>query len=328
MTLTARVAFTFAMLAVSATVAVGAGGVLVAQAPVSAQAQPRRPWVMPPAPDGVIIEKDVAYLAPGRKETLDLYLPANRPAGVRSPAVVVIHGGGWTGGDKGAAREFNIGTNLAKAGYVAASVNYWLGADRRWPTNLLDCKNGVRFLRRFADKYHVDPDRIAVMGGSAGGHLALMVAYTSSVAELEPAEPYPGLSNRVRAVVDMYGPTNLLTRQTTDSSGTPTGRIRLDSHLLSTAGEEDPEGWSFASPVTHVRSDSPPTLILHGSADTTVDRDQSTALAAALARAGVPHRLVLLPGVGHTFDLETWERRPLPTDLRPVVLGFFEEHFR
>ena len=141
----------------------------------------RTAWVMPPAPDGVTIEKDVAYLAPGRAEKLDLYLPAARATGVRSPAVVIIHGGGWTNGDKGASREFNIGTTLAKAGYVAASVNYQIEGAERWPTNLLDCKNAVRFLRAGAERHGVDVDRIGVIGGSAGGHLALLVGYTHTL---------------------------------------------------------------------------------------------------------------------------------------------------
>ena len=105
------------------------------------------------APEGVIIERDVAYLSPEREEKLDLYLPAGRPAGKRSPGIVIIHGGGWTGGRKGASREINIGTTLAKAGYVCASVDYRLTAQDRWPANLFDCKNAVRFLRNNADKY-------------------------------------------------------------------------------------------------------------------------------------------------------------------------------
>jgi acetyl esterase/lipase len=288
----------------------------------------RRAWAMPPAPEGVTIEKDVAYLATGRVEKLDLYLPTGRPAGTRSPAVVILHGGGWTGGDKGASREFNIGTALAKAGYVAASVNYRLEAEGRWPTNLLDCKNAVRFLRANVERYGVDADRIGVIGGSAGGHLALMVGYTTGMAGLEPEAPYSGVSSAVRAVVDMYGPTNLLTRQATDKQGNPTGQVRLDSELLSTKATGDADGWRRASPVSHVRQDVPPTLILHGTADPTVDRDQSLELARALERAGAPHEILMLPGVGHTFDLQRWSGGPLPTDLRPVVLGFFDKHLR
>jgi acetyl esterase/lipase len=286
----------------------------------------RTAWVMPPAPDGVTIEKDVAYLAPGRAEKLDLYLPAARATGVRSPAVVIIHGGGWTNGDKGASREFNIGTTLAKAGYVAASVNYQIEGAERWPTNLLDCKNAVRFLRAGAERHGVDVDRIGVIGGSAGGHLALMVGYTTGVPDFEPLAPYPGVSSAVRAVVDMYGPANLLTRRTTDALGNPTGQVRLDSKLMPTKATDDEAGWRRASPVFHVRPGLPPTLILHGTADTTVDREQSLELERALEKAGVPHKLLMLPGVGHTFDLQRWGGAELPTDLRPVVLGFFGEH--
>jgi acetyl esterase/lipase len=81
-----------------------------------------QPSALPPVPEGVLLQRDVAYLAADRKEMLDLYLPANRSGAARSPAVVIIHGGGWTGGTKSANREFNIGTTLAKAGYVCASV--------------------------------------------------------------------------------------------------------------------------------------------------------------------------------------------------------------
>ena len=86
----------------------------------------QEPKKLPPAPDGVTIQENVRYLPPERTETADLYLPTRRAKQVRSPAVVIIHGGGWTGGDKSAAREFNIGTNLALNGYVAISINYVL----------------------------------------------------------------------------------------------------------------------------------------------------------------------------------------------------------
>src|SRR5947207_13954749 len=81
---------------------------------------------LPATPDGVVIEQDVAYLPADRAEKADLYFPAKRDQGVRSPAVVIIHGGGWTSGDKAAIREFNIGTNLALNGYVGLSINYIL----------------------------------------------------------------------------------------------------------------------------------------------------------------------------------------------------------
>jgi acetyl esterase/lipase len=275
----------------------------------------------------VVFERDVAYLPPDRKEKLDLYLPAGRAKAVRSPAVVIIHGGGWSGGDKSSAREFNIGTTLAKAGYVCASVEYLKEGAGRWPTNLYDCKNAVRFLRKNAELYQVDAERIGVIGGSAGGHLALMVAYTFGVNELTPTSPYPGISDRVQCCVDLYGTTDLLTRQATEPDGTPNGKLR-EAGLFPNPRGENPDKWKLASPVFHVSKACPPTLILHGAADTTVDREQSVELDRKLTQLGVTHELILLPGIGHTFDLQQWQRKPLPRDLRPVVIGFFDTHLK
>ena len=301
----------------------------VAPAQATKPAKPASKPVLPPAPAGVVIEQNLEYLESGRAERLDLYRPATPPAdGKQFGGIVMIHGGGWVGGDKAAAREFNIGTTLAKAGYVCVSVNYMMDAGKRWPTNLLDCKNGVRFLRKHAAKYHIDPDRMGVIGGSAGGHLALMVAYTSDVSSLEPQSPYPGISSRVGAVVNLYGITNVMTRRKTDAEGNPVGEPRPNTALFTASPTEDPELWKLASPVSHVTKSSPPTLILHGTKDETVDRDQATELAARLKEVGATHEIIMVPDVGHTFDLQTWRRKPLPQDLRPVVTGFFDKHLK
>ena len=310
---------------------------IVSSAPIAgAQSRPTRRSstrpatkpVLPPAPPGVVIQQDVRFLDPDRNERLDLYLPADRAPRVRSPAVVMIHGGGWVGGDKAAAREFNVGTTLARAGYVCASVNYRLEEGPRWPTNLLDCKNGVRFLRANAERLGVDPKHIGVMGGSAGGHLALMVAYTSGVDGLEPKSPYPDHTSDVRCVVDLYGITNVLTRRKSDADGNAVGEPNNRTALFKATADEDPALWKLASPVTHVSPKSPPTLILHGTADATVNREQAIELAEVLQQHGVEHHLMLIEGVGHTFDLERWRGKPLPQDLRPVVLEFFGKHLK
>ncbi|MBN2452471.1 MAG: alpha/beta hydrolase [Lentisphaeria bacterium] len=299
---------------------------MASMATAADKAPPAKP-VLPPAPAGVILRQDLDYLEPGRAEKLDLYLPAERPAGTRSPAIVFIHGGGWSGGDKAEYRSFNYGTGLAKAGYVMVSVNYWLGREGRWPRNLHDCKNAVRYLRVHADDLGVDPEHIGVIGGSAGGHLALMVAYTTDVAGLEPEIPYPGVSSRVNCVVNLYGITNLLTRQKTDANGKPTG-VPAPSGLLSVSREQDPALWRFVSPVNHVQQATPPTLTMHGLMDSTVDCEQARELAAKLDEHGVENQLVLIEGIGHTFNLDTWGRKPLPPEARPTVLGFLERHLR
>ncbi|MCX6948619.1 MAG: alpha/beta hydrolase [Opitutae bacterium] len=268
---------------------------------------------------------DLNYLEEGRSEKLDLYLPASSGRKL-VPAVVWIHGGGWTGGDKAQAREKNIGHTLAQAGYVVASINYRLGVGA-WPQNLLDCKNAVRFLRAHAAQYGLDPNRIAVAGGSAGGHLALMVAFTAEQA-WEPATPYRGGSNAVQAVIDFYGPTNLLTRAETNAEGQPTGMLKAGNTALVFGGsrEGDAQIWQRGSPVHHVRNGLPPVFIAHGDKDATVDLGQSIELAEVLQAAKVPHQFVIVKNAGHTFDLETWNKQPLSLDLRASVIAFLAQH--
>lgn len=285
--------------------------------PLAASAPQANP---PAAPPGVAIERDLHYLSPGRTEKLDLYQPAERPPQTRSPAVVIIHGGGWTGGDKAGTREFITGTTLARAGYVCVSINYWLKTRGRWPANLHDCKNAVRWLRVNAERLQVDPGRIGVIGGSAGGHLALMVAYTGDDPRFAPPAPYPGVSDRVNACVDMYGVANLLTRKQTKPDGTPLEELKGHA-LFPESREQDPAKWRLASPVSHVTPKSPPTLILHGTADNVVDRDQSRELERVLRAAGVEVTLRMVEGATHAWPIQTKD-----FDLRPEVTAFFDRH--
>jgi acetyl esterase/lipase len=264
-----------------------------------------------PAPAGVRIESGLEFLAPGRKERADLYLPANPKPGELRPAVVIIHGGGWSGGRRDAAREINIGTNLALNGYVGLSIDYVLATKTRatWPQNLHDCKTAVRWLRKHAARLQIDPERIGVIGGSAGGHLAALVALTTAADGFDPAAPYGEFSCRVRCAVDLYGVMDLPTYHDVTMLGKPFAAA--------------PELYRIASPITYVRSNSPPLLILHGTADTTVNVKQSEMFAAALKKAGAPAELVIIPGAPHTFDLQPKQR-----DLRPLVLGFFNQHLK
>lgn len=236
----------------------------------------------------------VAYLGSGHPERLDLYLPARAANDPPSPTVVWIHGGTWRSGSRTDAQSAEVGQSLAAAGYVCASVDYPLGPDS-WPANLLACKNAVRFLRVHAAEYHVDADRIAVMGSSAGGQLALLVALTTGDRALEPTGPYPRTSDAVSASVVL--------------DGLPI-----------------PGGWPGASPVRHVRTDSPPVFIAQGLADTRVDPSNARALDAALTSDGVAHQVVFMPGIGHGFDLAGAGGAPLPCDLRGDVVAFLRQY--
>lgn len=266
------------------------------------------------AAEGVRIEKDIPYLGPDRQEKGDLYPPAVVPEGKRFPAVVIIHGGGWSGGDKGAAREINIGTNLARNGYVGFSINYVLAKSKHptWPQNLYDCKTAVRWLRKNAERLHIDTDHIGAIGGSAGGHLAAMLALTGAEAGLDPPGPYGEYSCRVQAAVDLYGPADL--------TDWPAGK---GLSMLPGTREEKPELYRLASPVNQARRTAAPLLILHGTADGTVPVEQSQRLADALKKAGAEQQLLVIEGAPHSFHLQPKQR-----DLRPVVLGFFDRHLK
>lgn len=264
------------------------------------------------AEEAVQIEKNIPYLGNDRAELADLYLPPSTEPGELRPGIVIIHGGGWTGGQRDARREINIGTTLAQHGYVCLSIDYMLqsrepGARKIWPQNLHDCKTAVRWLRANAEKYQIDAEHIGVIGGSAGGHLAAMVGLTGP--ELDPDGPYGEYPTQVQAVIDLYGP-----------MAHTANRIRIlidpenpDAELLT----------KQITPLSHIDPHDPPVLILHGTADKTVSVDDSKLFAQALQEGGVIHELIIIPDAPHTFHLQPKQR-----DLRPVVLGFFNTHLK
>jgi acetyl esterase/lipase len=266
---------------------------------------------LPPAPAGVVIQENVPYLAQGRTETADLYRPAKRDPGVRSPAVVIIHGGGHTGGDKAAIREFNIGTTLALHGYVGMSINYALASKEHsaWPQNIQDCMTAVRWLRKNADKLQIDTHHIGTIGGSAGGHLAALLAVADSKDGLDPSGPYAEFSCRVQCAVPMYGAYDFTDRDDLIMIGKPRAQA--------------PEAYRASSPIQYLNRSTPPMLLLCGTADSAGTVAQSKRFAAALKQAGVEHDLVLVENAPHSFHLQPKER-----DLRPLVLGFFDKHLK
>ena len=255
----------------------------------------RRAYTMD-LPEPVHRLSDLAFLPPDRKERLDLYVRHGRDLKVRQPGVLFIHGGGFTGGDKAEYRSASVSADLARAGYVVVSCNYALGSKTDpsvWPRNIADCRAAVRWMRANADALGLDPARIAVAGGSAGGYLALMVGLSDDRAG-PGGDPAAKHSAKVSAVIDMYGVTDFSKHGRGDIPGVPADRQ-----------------WTFL-PARQADAGDPPVLILHGTADTTVALGQSELMVAALAKAGVDHEYVVVEGAPHTFDLrprgKSWTR--------------------
>ncbi len=242
--------------------------------------------------EGVQIMADLEYGKVGDYSLrLDAFLPEE---GGPHPVVVSIHGGGWRNGDKASfARQ---GVNFAKDGIAAFSVNYRLSDVAPYPAAVDDCVTAMRFLRSSAERFNIDPDRIAVIGGSAGGHLVLMMAFLEPAADELDSHGNP-IKNRVVCCVAQNPPTDL-----TQVAGIEGGRPQSAlSKFMGGTYAEKPDAYREASPVTYLSPDDPPVLLLHGTADKVVSYDQSVFLRDKMQQIGVPVELITIENAGHSL---------------------------
>ncbi len=254
----------------------------------------------PTVPEGVRVEKDIPYAGTKNpRQTLDLLLPKTPNGGKPLPVIVNIHGGAFRSGDKSmGVREV---ADLVESGdYAAASINYRLSGEATWPAQIHDVKAAIRWIRANAAKYGLDPDRIGVIGASAGGHLAAMLGTGGGVADLEgDVGPHRGVSGRVRCVVDQFGPSDLLTMSDYPGRIDHNAPDSPESLLIGGAIQAHKDKARAASPITYVTAEDPPFLIFHGSEDPLVPFNQSERLAQALKAAGVSCTFVKVTGAGH-----------------------------
>jgi acetyl esterase/lipase len=263
-------------------------------------------------PEGVTGIADVTYYTPAgyRPLTLDLYLPATTRASQERalPLVVYVHGGGWTSGHSrqaGAFEDFpKVLASLAARGYVVASLNYRLGAEARFPAPIQDVKAAIRWLHAHAQSYRIDPTRSGIWGGSAGGHLAALAATSCNVAILEPpADTSPRVTapstavakpgdDCVQSAVIWYGVFDFA-----PIASQPPIRQLLGCAVEACSGSLVQK----ASPISYVNSSTPPMLLIAGDNDKVVNPDQSRHFDQALQSAGIAVKMLLLPGVGHSF---------------------------
>lgn len=226
-------------------------------------------------------ERDVVYgTAGGVDLKLDLYFP--RTAGPW-PLVVAVHGGGWSEGDKA-----GFALPAARRRYLLASINYRLHPAFRFPAMIEDVALAIRFLRSRATEYHLDPERVALLGHSAGGHLCALAGLLDGAAGWDVGA-HAGLPSTVKAVVALAAPTDLCRRFPDPGA---------EGLRFSVFGESQ---WEAASPARRVGASSPAFLIVHGDRDAVVPVEHAHALHDALRAKGRPSRLVVVRGAGHGF---------------------------
>ncbi|SHF22412.1 Acetyl esterase/lipase [Mariniphaga anaerophila] len=244
----------------------------------------------PEIPENVEEIKDVEYKnVNGKTLQMDFYRPKNVHEPL--PLLVFIHGGGWKSGKRSDYLVYLA--SFAQKGYITATVSYRLKKDSIYPAAVEDVTDAVDWLFRNGEKYGYDSDRIALIGGSAGAHLAMLAGYGWGDATGYKTTNSAG--HRVKAVVDIYGPVDLTTEYGRNQS--------LVTGFIGHSFEEKPELYREASPAVYLKNSIPPTLILHGTSDKLVPISQSDSLKNRLDKLGVPCKYYRVPLWPHSMDI-------------------------
>jgi acetyl esterase/lipase len=265
------------------------------------------------AADEVVLEKGIEYSNPDNQH---LQLDMARPEGEGPfPAVLCIHGGGFRAGTRDGYDA--LIKKLAKHGYVAVTVTYRLAPKYQFPAAIYDVKAAVRWLRANAAKYHIDPERIGVTGGSAGGHLAQFLGVTGGVKEFEGDGGNADESSRVACVVNFYGPSDF-----TKSYGKSVDAAEVLPLFLGGNLEQARKRHIEASPLYWVTPDAAPTLCVHGTKDQYVEFAQAEWIIDRLKAAGVEAELLPMVGSMHGFKGDVEEKA------EEAMIGFFDKHLK
>ena len=238
--------------------------------------------------DNIDVEHNVEFAwTPQRVLKMDIYRSMDFDEELERPAIIVVHGGGWRNGDKGLYYS-NHHKALAFQGYVVFDVQYRLttGDEIGWPAQLDDIRIAIRHVKQNARSYGIDPERIALYGRSAGGHLVLMAAATATG---------PNADTAVKAVVEAYAPVNMMLVGS-----------EHDERVLKLFGAnsyENPKIYRGASPLHQISADMPTVLALHGSRDPLVTQYHAEMLQKRMEDVGRPCIVLRIPWARHAFDV-------------------------
>lgn len=270
---------------------------------------------------------DVPYADQSPAQKLDIYLPEEGEGPF--PVIVAIHGGAFKFGDKRGPEMGAMLTGLER-GYAVVSVNYRLSGEAVWPALIHDVKAAIRWIKANAAKHRLDPNRLAVWGGSAGGHLAALVGTSAEVDELEDKSMgNPEQSSRVQAVVDWFGPIDFLTMDEQYRKSGINGMKHStpnspESELFGKPITEATELVKAASPQTYITADDPPFLIQHGTVDPLIPVQQSAEFAAALQKVLGAEKVIYEPLEGASHGGPQFSS---PANVKRV-LDFLDAHLK
>jgi acetyl esterase/lipase len=266
-------------------------------------------------PEGTVLHGNINYNNDNHtKHLLDIYLPANAKG--KLPLVILIHGGAWLSNDKYADIGYMKKTvaEIIHSGFALASVDYRFSTEAVFPAQIQDCNRAVSFLYDNAGKYGLDNHRFALMGFSAGGHLVSMAGLSKNNAVESFFMPGSSKSFSFKAVVDFYGPSELILFPGADSENSP------EAQLIGAAPLDRPDLAKVASPVTYVDKNDPPFLIVHGEKDDLVSTTQSRLLSSWLTVEGVSNELIIVKGAPHFGEMFDSD------EVRHKVISFLKEH--
>jgi acetyl esterase/lipase len=267
-------------------------------------------------PKGTILHGNLNYSNDTlQKHLLDIYLPAHAKGKI--PLVIFIHGGGWLVNDKYADIGYMKKTvaEIVGSGFALASIDYRFATQAIFPAQIQDCNRAISFLHDNADKYGFDKNRFAVMGFSAGGHLASLVGLSKNNEVENFFMPGSSKSFSFKAVVDFYGPAELILFPGAEDGKSP------ESLLIGATPLARPDLAKAASPVAYVDKNDPPFLIIHGEKDDLVSPKHSRLLSAWLNVEGVENELIIVknaPHFGEMFDAD---------EVRNSVMSFLKKQF-
>ena len=283
---------------------------------ISAFGQPANP-VLKFFPQGTTLHSNIPYNNDTlQKHLLDIYLPANAKG--KLPVVIWVHGGGWLANDKYADMGYMKTTisEIVNSGFALVSIDYRFSTQAIFPSQIQDCNRAVSFIYSNAEKYGLDKRRMTLMGFSAGGHLASLMGLSKNNNVPEFFMPNTDKRFNFKAVIDFYGPSDLVSLSKNDDEKSPEGI------LLGAAPLFRPDLAKLASPVTYVDKNDPPFLIIHGGKDDIVSNKQSRLLNSWLNVVGVQNELIIVkdaPHFGEMYDVE---------EIRKKVIAFLKKQLK